>query len=144
MKARNILSILTGATLVVWALASCDLGGVTIDQRISTFQSDLNTTGRGSAYQDFDPSDTDYPLLKNGSYFSTAFPPPPPANYSLTVISENNTSSVIVQVTGQSSLGVSPYYLNLGMTTISGNNWVIQTLYMSTSSSGPWGTVVYY
>ncbi len=97
MRARNILAILIAFTMLAWALVSCNLGGTTIDQRIADFQSDLNTTDRSSAYQNFSSSMTDYTLLRNGSYFSSAFPVPPP-NYTLSVISESNTSAVIVQV----------------------------------------------
>ena len=146
MKARNILAILSAGTLLASALVSCNLGGTTIDQRVSDFQSDLNTADRSSAYQNFSSSMSDYTLLKSGSTFTAAFPLPPP-NYTLSVISESNTSAVIVQVSsGPNNVGGGNNppncYLNLNMTEESGNNWVIQTLSAGPTSSGGW--TVYY
>ena len=143
MRNRNILVILITSTFVMWTIASCNMGGVTIDQRIADFQSDLNTPDRSSAYQDFDPNMTDYSELKSGSFFLTDFPVPP-SNYTLSVISESNTSAVIVQVTtGPSTVCgftiAAGCYLNLNMTEASGNNWLIHALSAASSSSpGSW------
>jgi hypothetical protein len=60
MKTRHIVAMLVGASLVALAIVSCTPAGISIDQRVSDFQSDLNTSDRASAYQDFDPNDTLY------------------------------------------------------------------------------------
>jgi len=143
MKARHVLAIVVTAAATAWALLSCNLMGTTIDQRISTFQSDMNTSDRSSAYQDFDPSMADYGSLKNGTYFSTIFPVPG-TSYTFSVISESNTSAVIVQVnTGSTISGYIPpnCYLNLNMTELSGNNWVIHSLSVGGTPTGTWSVV---
>jgi hypothetical protein len=144
MKTRHIVAMLVGASLVALAIVSCTPAGISIDQRVSDFQSDLNTSDRASAYQDFDPNDTLYSSLKSGSYFTPVFPVS--SSYSLSVIDESNPSGgVIVQVTGVASgLGYpSPYFLKLTMTENSDKVWLIQTLSVGGTSSGAW-TLEYY
>jgi hypothetical protein len=65
-KLRSIVRI--ADALVVCSLVSCNMGGATIEQRISIFQSDLNTSDRRNICQDFIPSVTDYTALKNPSF----------------------------------------------------------------------------
>jgi hypothetical protein len=135
MKARHILSILVVAGLTAFALLSCALPPVSIEQRVSTFQSDLNTADRSMIYQDFHPSSTtQYDPLKdpNTSGFNTAFPPPSGTNYSLTIVDMSNPAAgVIVQVSAGPNSGsahATPYYLKLTMATTNDNDWRIVTL----------------
>ena len=85
MKSRHLFAILVGAALIVWTLASCDLlSSVSIAQRVSDFQSDLNSN-RANIYNDFHPTlTTQYNALKDPvtSGFNTAYPVPGPS-YSL-------------------------------------------------------------
>ncbi len=141
MKLRHIAALLILLGLVGWALASCDLGAVSIDQRISTFQSDLNTTDRANAYQDFHPTQTtEYNALKNPSLsgFDTEFPVPG-SMYSLSIVDESNPSAgVVVRVDsgGNGSGLTAPYYLLLTMATYNSNDWRIVTLSDSQTTSG--------
>lgn len=143
MKARHIAVILVGAVLVTWALASCDLGAVSIDQRISTFQSDLNTPDRANVYQDFHPTMTAvYAALKdpNLSGFNAAYPPPG-ASYSLSIIDQGNPSTgVIVQVTSGPNSGggrsAPNYFFKLVMATTNMNDWRIVSIADSNASGG--------
>ncbi|HUI69334.1 MAG TPA: hypothetical protein VL354_02365, partial [Spirochaetia bacterium] len=142
-KARHIATILIGAGVTTWVLMSCNLSGVSIDQRISDFQSDLNTSDRANVYQDFHPTETSqYNALKdpNTSQFNTNFPP---GSYTLSVVNESNTTAVIVRVTGPTSgLGYpSPYYLSLSMDTYNGNDYRIVTLSVGGATSGPYQQV---
>jgi len=140
MKARNILAILVGTALLAWALTSCNLLGISIDQRVADFQNDLNTPDRSNAYQNFDPNMTEYSYLKSGGNFAAEFPIA--SNYTLNVVSESNTSAVIVQVSSGpgSTVGYTPpnCYLNLSMTKDSSNNWLISTLSGGGTSGGGW------
>ena len=136
MKARHIALLLVGAPLVVWALLSCDLGAVSIDQRISTFQSDLNSSSRTNVYLDFHPTLTsEYNSLKNPSFgINTEFPG---ASYTLSVVDESNpVSGVIVAVSGASGLYTGTWYLLLTMATYNNNDWRIVTLSDSQTTSG--------
>ena len=141
MKARHVVAFLIGAGVVAWALVSCNMSGaVSIDQRISDFQADLNTSDRSNVYQDFHPTQTaEYNALKNplptgqgGSGFDTLFPVPTPT-YSLSVINESNPSAgVVVQVTSGPPDGDTwtppNLYLLLAMATYNSNDWRIVTL----------------
>ncbi|MGA2761803.1 MAG: hypothetical protein ABSG17_00420 [Spirochaetia bacterium] len=139
MKARHIVLLLVGAPLVVWALLSCDLGAISIDQRISTFQSDLNSSSRTNVYLDFHPTLTsEYNALKNPSLsgIDTEFPG---ASYTLSIVDESNpVSGVIVLVSGASpgSAYVGNWYLLLTMATYNNNDWRIVTLSDSQTTSG--------
>ena len=140
MKAVRIGAILVGAGLAAWAFVSCDLNKVSIDQRISDFQSDLNTTDRLNVYQDFHPTMTnDYTALKDPatSGFNNAYPPPG-ATFSLSVVDESNPSAgVVVKVnSGASGTWLTPFYMLLTMATYNGNDWRIVTLSDSQSGSG--------
>jgi hypothetical protein len=142
MKAVRIGAILVGAGLMAWALISCSLNAVSIDQRISDFQSDLNTTDRSNVYQDFHPTMTaSYDPLKDPitSGFNTAYLPPGPS-FSLSVVDESNPSSgVIVKVnSGLSGTWGTPFYMLLTMATYNGNDWRIVTLSDSQNGSAPW------
>jgi hypothetical protein len=137
MKPRHLFAILAGAALIVWTLASCDIlpntGPVSIAQRISDFQADLNTTDRTNVYNDFHPDmTTQFNALKNPGLvgFNTLFPLPGPS-YSLSIVDSSNPSAVIVQVTAGSTDGSGytvPFYLQLAMATVNTNDWRIVTL----------------
>jgi len=139
MNARHIATILIGAGLAAWALTSCNLAGVSIDQRISDFQSDLNTSDRANVYQDFHPDQTkEYNALKNPSVsgFNTLFPPGP--TFSLSVVDESNPSAgvVVLVSSGPDASWTPPYYLLLTMATFNGNDWRIVTLSDSKNNTG--------
>src|SRR5271157_5227234 len=132
MKTRHFLAILIVAGLILWNLASCNMTTpVSISQRISDFQADLNTSDRSNIYQDFHPTMTvQYNALKNpGLTINTPFPPPPPS-YSLSIVDQSNPSAVIVAVNpgGSGSGLVNPYYLSLAMATYNNTDWRIVTL----------------
>ncbi len=132
MKLRHILVIMAGSALVLWSLASCDLlGGTTIDQRVSNFQSDLNTSTRTNVYNDFHPTQTtQYNALKDPATvgFNTTYPPPGPS-YSLSIVDKSNTSAVIVLVSaGSHATWAVPYYLSLNMAQYNSNDWRIVSI----------------
>jgi hypothetical protein len=143
MKARHVYAILAAASLAALALTSCSLSSVSIEQRISTFQSDLNTTDRIAVYQDFHPTLThEYNNLKDPSTsgFDAEFPVPTVTNYSLSIYDKSNpTAGVIVQVTAGPASGstfVPTYYLSLTMATTGSDDWRIVTLSDSQTNSG--------
>lgn len=143
MKARHLVVTLVAASLAAWALMSCSLTAVSIEDRISTFQSDLNTADRSDVYLNFHPTKTtQYDALKNPSVagFDTEFPPPAGTNYSLSIYDQSDPAAgVIVQVTAgpDSGSGYTPtYYLKLTMATTNDNDWRIVTLSDSATNGG--------
>lgn len=130
MKIRHICVILIGTGLMIWSLISCELGAVSIDQRISTFQSDLNNSDRSNIYQDFHPTETHmYTTLKSSTAtIDTPYPAPNGGtNYVLVIDSESNTSAVLVHMAAYPS-GATLIYLQLQMDTYNGNDWRIVQL----------------
>ena len=137
MKARHIFAGLVVAALVAWTMVSCDLGAVSIKDRISSFQDDLNTSSRSNVYKNFHPDHAVYFALKdpNGTLFNTVYPPG--STYSLSIVDDSNSSAVIVLVNpGDHSIWAVPYYMSLDMDTTSKNDWRIVTLSDSQTNGG--------
>jgi hypothetical protein len=114
------------------------LGIVSIDQRITDFQSDLNMTTRTSAYLNFHPTLTaDYAALKDGTTITSIFPLPDGSGtaYSLTVTSETDSAAVLVTVSGGPTSFGSTHYLQLNMSTTGIADYRIVTLEISTSTT---------
>jgi hypothetical protein len=136
MKIRYVLAILIFVAAFSVAIVSCSLLGtpVSIDQRVASFFSNLNSTDRSNVYNDFHPDlTTQYPALKNpvASGFNTLFPVPG-TTYTYSIIDENNPSSgVIVQVLTGPTVDFhipSALFLRLTMQTTNNNDWRIVTL----------------
>jgi hypothetical protein len=134
MKTRHVLAVVVGAALILWTLASCDMLGVSIAQRVSDFQADLNTTSRTNVYQNFLPGAT-ADALKDPvtSGFNTTYPL---GSYSLSLVDSSNSSAVIVKVSGPHATWSSPYFLSLNMATYNGNDWRIVNLSDSQTNGG--------
>jgi hypothetical protein len=138
MKARHIV-LLVGVAAVIAALASCSLFGiVSIDNRITDFQNDLNSSTRAAIFQDFHPTKTsDYSALKDPK--TTIDPLIPPVgtspNYVLTVTDETSPSTgVLVTITGGSAGAFpTPQYLNLVMDVTGSSDYRIVSLELSTT-----------
>ncbi|MBN1697512.1 MAG: hypothetical protein JW881_08370 [Spirochaetales bacterium] len=65
-----LVTFLALSALLMAGLASCDLFPVSIEQRISMFEDDLNTSGRGDIYLHFHPQETAmYDQIKNPAFF---------------------------------------------------------------------------
>jgi hypothetical protein len=117
MRVRHVLVLLGLAAVVAIGLTSCsELGVVSIDERITQFQSDLNSSTRSTIYEDFHPTLTsDYAALKDPTTtIDTVLPTG--TNYSLTITDQSSPSTgVLVTITaGPASLST-PRYLRLVM-----------------------------
>ena len=69
MRVRHFLFLLGIAVVLAAGVAGCSLFGfVSISDRITQFQNDLNNSDRSNIYQDFHPTSTsDYNALKSSS-----------------------------------------------------------------------------
>ena len=140
MKPRLIAATIAGSAVLAWALMSCDLlNSVSIDQRISNFQADLNNSDRSNIYQDFHPTETSlYDTLKSDqSTIDTPYPVPSGTNYAIVIDDESNTAAVVAHMTSYPGT-VTLIYLQLQMDTYNGKDWRIVKL--STRSAPPPGT----
>jgi hypothetical protein len=138
MKARHIAYMLIIAAIAVAALAGCEfLGFVSIDQRISDFQTALNTSDRSTAYESFHPDKCgDYSAIKSGTFvwssiFDTTYSP-----YTLTVTDESDSSAVLVTATG--SNGYATLYLRLNMQTTGVGDYRIVSMDTRPNTSSSW------
>jgi len=137
MKARYVAAILTASAILVWALVSCNMNPVvSIDQRISTFQSDLNSN-RSNAYENFHPDQTqEYPTLLNSSVtIDTLFPAGSPSYTFQTTDESAPATGVLVTVISSPSTYGSNLYLKLVMATYKDTDWRIVKLFMSTTTT---------
>ena len=140
MKSRHALR-LVGATLVfAGALAGCSfLNMVSIDERITSFQSDLNSATRATLYEDFNPDLTaDYNALKDPT---TTIDPLIPvlgtgdAPYTLTVTDKSSPSTgVFVTIDGGPAGFGAPKYLKLVMETTGLADYRIVSLELSNTA----------
>jgi hypothetical protein len=134
MKTRHIAATLMAATLLAWALVSCNLNPVvSIDQRVSNFASDLSNN-RTNAYQNFDPDQTKlYQALANPTYsWNTLFPP---SQYTFQITDESSPSTGVL-VTVASPGGFATPYLKLVMATYKDTDWRIVQLFLAGTPGG--------
>ena len=137
MKPRHILYGIAVAVLVAWTLASCNLAGVSIKDRVANLQDDMNTSTRSNVYKNFHPTESiSYAALRaDPSTFNIAYPPGN-GPFSLGVLDDSNSSAVIVQVSAGASLAWHvPWYMELQMDQ-SGLDWDIVKLYDSQTDGG--------
>ena len=132
MRVRHI--VLAVVVLLAGVLVGCDfIAPVSIDQRITDFQADLNKTTRTSAYLNFHPTLTKaYDALKDGSTITTLFPLPDGtgSSYVLTVTDESapGTTGVLVTVTGGPTSYLGTHHLILVMETTAISDYRIVSL----------------
>jgi hypothetical protein len=138
MRVRHIILVVAVVLAVVGGLVGCDLLGiVSVSQRVSDFQNDLNLANRSMIYQDFHPTLTsDYDSLKSASLtLDSIIPPlnPGDADYTLTITDQKDPATgVFVTIDGGAS-GFSPQYLKLTMATTGTSDYRIVTLAISTT-----------
>jgi hypothetical protein len=141
MKARHLLSLAAVAIILGFALVSCsDLGVVSITDRLTTFQTDLNAADRTSIYLNFHPTSTmDYDALKDPTTtIDPLFPVLGTTDtvYTLTIDDQANPATgVLVTVTGGPAGFGAPKYLKLVMDTTGVADYRIVSLSMSTVTS---------
>ncbi len=143
MKPRYIVLVVVVAA-VTGLLAGCDLLGVTIDQRVTAFTTDLNSTTRTSAYLNFHPTLTaSYDALKDGVTITNLFPVPDGTGsaYDLQITDKSNPSTgVLVTVTGGPTSYGGTHHLILVMATTGTSDWRIVSLSMDNGSGTYPGT----
>lgn len=76
-----LLILAAGAILLAISLSSCNLLGASIDERIVSFESDLNSASRATIYRNFHPTETSMynqikdPVWWDGSAYALADQP---------------------------------------------------------------------
>ena len=134
MRTRHVLCFLGLAASLAGAIVGCSLlGSVSIDERIASFQADLNKTDRTSAYLNFHPDlTTDFDTLKSGATIMTIFPLPDGTgtSYTLSITDKSSPSTgVFVTVTGGPTPAFfPPLYLKLVMQTTGTSDYRIVSL----------------
>jgi hypothetical protein len=134
MKTRHIL-LLIGVAAILGGLAGCSLFGiVSIEDRLATFQTDLNSATRTVIYQNFHPTRTsDYSALKDPMTTIDVVIPALGTNpaYSLSVTDKSDPANgVKVTITGGPA-GFGPQYLNLVMDVTGTSDYRILSLELS-------------
>jgi hypothetical protein len=129
MKVKHLIPAAFLVLAVVAGLTGCDLFGISIAERISDFQADLNKSDRSSVYLNLHSTLTqDYNAAKAATFWNTNFPYIAGTSYSITNVVSSNPANVTATITGPS-----PY---TGGAAISfkmvqeGFNWMIQEIYL--------------
>jgi hypothetical protein len=134
MRVRHYFLGFAIVLTLAFALAGCQLLGFwSISDRITQFQTDLNTSGRLGLYLDFHPDQcSDFNALKDPTTtFNSLIPLG--TGYSLTITDQSDSSAVLVTISG-GGFG-SPHYLKLSMATTGiGDNRIVK-LWLSTSTT---------
>ena len=107
---KRILA-LAGLGLLILAVLSGCMFGLTLDQRIQRFASDLNTAARTEIQDNFHPSFTvDYAAIGNPGYFSTPFPLRDVGDtpYLITIQDASNEAAMLATIDGTALPVVGP------------------------------------
>lgn len=136
----NLRKTVVLATIVIVALLTlygCGLFGVSIEQRIQDFESDLNDANRDDMYLNFHPTKTaDYgPITGDGTVFDTAFPPAD-RNYSIIISDQSSTDNVIgiIDADGGGFGGPLEIYFKMAQ---DGLDWMIEELRLEDTPNPP-------
>lgn len=141
MKGRHILFLIGIAAILAAVIVGCSVAGATVSvtQRITDFQSDLNSSGRTTIYEDFHPTMTsDYNALKDPTTTIDSVIPPlgtsDPA-YVLTVTDDTYPATgVFVTITGGPVTFGAPQYLKLVMAVTGTADYRIVSLALSNTA----------
>jgi hypothetical protein len=113
--------------LALLVLHGCGLG-VSIEQRVQDFESDLNDANRDDTYLNFHPTLTaDYATITgDGTVFDNAFPPAD-RNYSIVITDQSNPNNVIgsIDADGPGFVGPLDIYFKMAQ---DGFDWMIEEL----------------
>ena len=147
MRVRHIVLFLGVAVALAGVLAGCDmLGFVSVEQRVTDFQTSLNAADRSTLYLNFNPDKTgDFNALKDPT--TTIDVPMPPLGtgdtaYTLTITDKTDPmAGVIVNVTGGPATFFAPKHLKLVMETTGIGDYRIDSFAMDNNDSN---YTVYY
>jgi hypothetical protein len=102
MKPRHLVAFALLSLSILAALSSCDLFGISIQNRISQFVADLNSS-RGNLNNDISNSSLDKSAgVLDATWWDTTFPPPGPleTQYSITLTDYSDPSNVTGTILG--------------------------------------------
>jgi hypothetical protein len=127
MKLRKSILFTAIAILMLLVLHGCGLG-VSIEQRVQYFESDLNDFSRDDMYLNFHPTLTaDYGAITGvGTVFDNAFPPSE-RNYTIIITDQSNPNNVTGSIDADGSGFVGPLGIYFKMAQ-DGTDWMIEEL----------------
>ena len=128
MKPWKTILLLAITVWMFLTLYGCDLLGVSIEQRIQYFESDLNDANRDDMYLNFHPTLTaDYGAITgDGTVFDNAFPPAD-RNYTIIISDQSNTDNVVGIIDADSGGFGGPLEIYFKMAQ-DGTDWMIEEL----------------
>jgi hypothetical protein len=133
MKLRHAIGFGALSLIVITALGSCDLFGISIKNRITAFVDDLNTT-RTEIYTNFDSASTqDYQPIQDITFWNLNFPAPGPAEapYAITLIDYVDPSNVTGTIVGPPNFSETGLPRNIKFVMVKvGADYYIQQLFL--------------
>lgn len=128
MNLRRTIILAAIAVVVIFAFHGCGLLGVSIEQRVQYFESDLNDANRDDMYLNFHSTLTaDYASITgDGTVFDDAFDPID-RNYTIVISDQSNPNNVIgiIDADGGGFGGPLEIYFKMAQ---DGLDWMIEEL----------------
>jgi hypothetical protein len=125
MKRLHIQLLLLALLLLVVFLEGCDLLPLSIEDRIASFENDINND-RDNAYLNFDPATTDwYVGIQDPDFWNAPFDAAK-RPYTITVVDSSNELSVDCTISGTGGYTFGPQII-FKMIQV-GNSWYIEEI----------------
>jgi hypothetical protein len=127
---KAILRWLLFAAVLALTISGCDMLGVGVQDRVTMFLGDLNSSDRGDIYLNFHPTlTTDYPAIQNGTYpdWSTLFPIGTYIPYSISNLDTSDPGNVTGDIDSVNGAWAGPKAIVFRMAQ-EGLDWMIQEM----------------
>jgi hypothetical protein len=138
MKRKTILLILLIAA-IGWLsyLTGCSLLGVSVDDRVMQFVSDINDSDRSQVYLNFHPDILDYSGIQVAAFWDGHFPYAN-APYSISALSTGNPANVTFTISDSGAISKNVKFVMQQL----GNDWMITEMYMDPAPAAPTTPIV--
>jgi hypothetical protein len=127
MRGKSLLGLLI-IVLLIFLFVGCTQKGISIEDRIYRFISDLNNTDRSHVYENFHPDTPKYDLIKPDSFWEIDFEEGG-IPYNISGLNDGNPGNVTAAIDSATIVGWGPKALRFVMLQY-GNDWMIDELYL--------------
>ncbi len=113
-------------------LTGCMLLGVSVEDRVARFVSDINDINRGQVYQNFHPGISDMAGAQDVAFWQTQFPVAK-IPYTMSLLVASDPSNVTFRITNLDGVSWDARFIMEKL----GNDWMISVMYMDPAPASP-------